>query len=109
MTWHKRLLSDEHDTNKQWYWSDPHTGEVKIETEYENVEAILEDAKGMERTFDKPRFFKGQFLHHIGFLPNYIWDFFMKQGINLHTDKDMLRKYLNDPNFRGFRSRPGRV
>lgn len=107
MTWHKRLLA-QGDGMRQWYWSDPDTGDVKLENVYD-VQPIIEDAKGMERTFDRVRHMNGHTFHHYGFLPHYVWDHFMKQGINLYTDKDMLRKYMNDPNFRAFRTRPGVV
>ena len=110
MAWHKRILTQDKEAGiTQYYCSDPHTGEVTLQTQYDLTD-IVEDAKGMAVHYDeRSRFGNKDTFHHIGVLPFYVWDFFMKQGVNLHTDKDALKRYLNDSNFRCFRTRHCKV
>lgn len=110
MAWQKRILAHDPEAGyTQFYCTDPDTGEITLESQYDLTD-IVEDAKGMAVHYDeRTPFGNKQTFHHVGVIPFYIWDFFKKQGVNLYTDKDALKKYLNDPNFRVFRTRQCRV
>ena len=76
--WHKRLLaSDSEQGFKQWYWSNPDTGEVALQSEWE-VGHIAETAKGIYNTFDERAGWKGD-RHHVGWIPQQVLEHMFKQ------------------------------
>lgn len=47
--------------------------------------------------------------HHVARIPNIVVEEYKRRGIDLIQDKDELQKWVNDPDNRMFRTRPGRV
>lgn len=108
MAWHKRLLDYDPGVSREWYWSNPDTGEVALETEW-NVTSVVEDAKAGYNATDERARWRGD-MNHVAYLPNYVVEHYRtRYGINLHTDKEALKWWLNNSDNRCFRTRPGRV
>lgn len=108
MGWHKRLLSaDPAAGRREWYWSNPDTGEVTIQSDWV-VEPIAEDCKGVFNTFDERARWKGD-MHHVGVIPLAVLDYEYRTNKRTLKDKAFWRAWLNDPANRAFRTRPGRV
>lgn len=108
MSWHKRLLSYDAEAGyREFYWSDPDTGEVALETEW-LVEPIHEAAKGLYNAVDERARWKD--WNHIALVPRWVqeWEWRVNRRRML-ADKEYLRHWLNQPENRGFRTRPGRV
>jgi hypothetical protein len=110
MAWHKRLLSADPDAGyREWYWSDPDDGKIALETEW-LVEPIHESAKRAYAATDQRARWIGDGFHHVAYLPRYVIEYFRHKGVNLLTDRDALRWWLNNRDYSaGFRTRPGRV
>ena len=105
--WHKRLLSND-PSFREWYWSNPDTGEIALETEW-LVDPIVEIAKANYNAVDERAGWKGDW-HHVGFIPNYIIDYEWRvNGKKMLADKDYVKHWINQPENRAFRTRPGRV
>lgn len=107
--WHKRLLSaDSEAGHREWYWSNPDTGEVTIEAEW-LVDPIAEMAKARFNQFDERANWKGDW-HHVGVIPQYVIDYEWRVNKRkMLTDKAYVKHWLNQPENRAFRTRPGVV
>lgn len=106
MSWHKRLLSSE-PGRREWYWSDA-DGNVALETEW-LVDPIAEIAKARFNQFDERANWKGDW-HHVGVIPEYVMEYEWRVNKRkMLTDRDYVKHWLNDPNNRAFRTRPGRI
>lgn len=108
MSWHKRLLSADPEAGfREWYWSDPDTGEVALETEW-LVEPIHEAAKGLYNAVDE-RARWGEWTH-VGVIPRMVQEYEWRVNRRkMLVDTEYVRHWLNDPANRGFRTRPGRI
>lgn len=74
----------------------------------EDVSSVLEKNK---RAFDvdNKRFGKGP-MHHVARIPVIVIDKIRNEtGIDLLKDEKALKTFLNDPDNRLFRTRPGRI
>ena len=109
MSWHKRLLSADPEAGfREWYWSDPDTGDVALETEW-LVEPIHEAAKGLYNAVDERARWKGD-MHHVGWIPRWIIEYEWRVNRRrMLADKPFVRWWLDQPENRGFRTRPGRI
>lgn len=107
MSWHKRLLSADPGF-REWYWSDPDTGDVAIQTEW-LVEPIAEDCKAQFNAIDERAPWKGD-MHHVARIPKWVIDYEWRVNRRrMLTDKEYVRHWCNQPENRAFRTRPGRV
>lgn len=105
--WHKRLLSAEVD-RREWYWSNPDTGEVALETQW-LVDPIVEIAKANFNQFDERAGWKGD-MHHVGFIPHQVIEHEWRTNRkNMLTDKEYVAHWLDMPENRAFRTRPGKL
>jgi hypothetical protein len=107
--WHKRLLSADPEAGyREWYWSNPDTDEVAITTEW-HLDPILDATKASFNQFDERANWKGDW-HHVGVIPKYVMDYeWRTHGRKMLADKEYVRHWLNQPENRAFRSRPGRI
>jgi hypothetical protein len=105
--WHKRLLSAEAD-HREWYWSNPDTGEIALETEW-LIEPVTTVAKASYNQFDERANWKGE-LHHVGFVPQHVVEYEWRVNRRrMLADKEYVKHWLNQPENRAFRTRPGRI
>ena len=72
----------------------------------QDVEPILEANK---RAFNDADTSWKREMNHVARIPKVIIDEYMKRGINLLADEAALKRFLNDPDNRLFRTKPGRV
>ena len=109
MAWHKRLLATDAEVgNRQWYWSDPDTGEVALETEW-LVDPLADACKEVYKTFDERANWKGD-LHHVASIPYWVIEYEWRVNKRkMLADKEYVRHWVNDPANRAFRVRPGKV
>jgi hypothetical protein len=110
MSWHKRLLSADIEAGKrEWYWSNPDTGEVTIQGEF-LVTPIAEDCKGLFNAVDeRAPFGNKKLFHHVGVIPLAVLDYEYRTNKRTLKDREFWRNWLNDSANRAFRTRPGRV
>lgn len=107
MGWHKRLLSSDVD-RREWYWSNTETGDVALQTEW-LLDPILEQAKARYNQFDERANWKGD-MHHVAWLPQSVVEYEWRVNRRrVLTDKDFIRHWVNQPENRAFRTRPGRI
>lgn len=95
----------------EYFVFDEDTGGFTIETQ-QDVEPLVEINKALYNDTGDYRRFGGE-LHRIASLPNVIVMELSKQGILTPAgrilDDKRFRRWLNDPDNRLFRTRPGRV
>jgi hypothetical protein len=106
MAWHKRVLSHEADRTEWYMWDDD--GNVALQTDW-NVTPIVEATKGVFNTHDRPNFSGGDWFHVASIPYSVVEDYKRKHGKNLLADREHVRHWVNDPDNRCFRTRPGRV
>ena len=107
--WHSRVLSYDPVTKiKEIHHYDPDTGAQALEM-VGDVEEMVEDSKGRFAMVDeRARWRDG--MNHVASVPLIIIDKVRREsGINLLRDKGAMRQFLNDPDNRVFRTRPGRI
>jgi hypothetical protein len=108
MSWHKRLLSADPGVYREWYWSNPDTGDVALETEW-LVDPIAEACRARFNQFDERANWKGE-VHHVGVIPRWVIEYEWRVNRrNMLTDKEYVRRWANDSANSGFRTRPGRI
>jgi hypothetical protein len=101
----RRLLSKDPDSGvSQWYVSDPTQGTFRLVTEQE-VTPILEDSKAQYNNTDA-RAKWGEWAK-VATIPLSILHDLKKKGVA--DDPAKMKRWLNDPDNRYFRTRPGRV
>lgn len=99
------LLAFNPDTGKKTWWHyDPVTGSAVIETEQE-VSDITEDNLRLRNCYDE-RARWTQFSNHVASIPDFLFHRLRKQ---FGDDQKAWAKWLNDPDNRAFRTRPGRI
>ena len=109
----KRVIDSDPATGiTQWYHYDDTTGDIGLETQ-QDVTAIVEHNKALFNQFDE-RARWGHPLkqsvgqHLIGRVPSLIHLELLKITNN-GKDQKAFNKWMNDPDNRVFRTRPGRV
>ena len=103
----KRILDYDPDTKTtQWFHYDEATDQYGLET-VQDVGAIVEANKGQFNQVDERANWKGD-QHHIDSIPLSIYHELAKISNNF-KDQRVIKKWLNDPDNRVFRTRPGRI
>lgn len=82
-----------------------HANDIHYVEEVQDVEPIIEYAKGLHRQFDERS--RWGDIAQVAEIPNTIVFELMRDGIL--TDQKRMKKWLNDPANAHFRTRPGRV
>ena len=90
----------------QWFHYDEATDQYGLET-VQDVGAIVEANKGQFNQVDERANWKGD-QHHIASIPLSIYHELAKISNNF-KDQRVIKKWLNDPDNKVFRTRPGRV
>ena len=90
----------------QWYHYDESTKQHALETE-QDVTHIIEDSKSLFNQVDERANWKGD-THRIASIPMSIYHELAKISNNF-KDQKVIKKWLNDPDNRVFRTRPGRI
>jgi hypothetical protein len=108
--WHKRLLSADIEAGyREWYWSNPDTDEVALQTEW-LVEPIAEAAKARFNQYDERSRYKDDVLNHVAYIPMWVIEHEWRVNRrNMLADKEYVRHWANDPANSGFRTRPGKL
>lgn len=81
------------------------TDEFVIET-VQNARDVVEDARARFNAIDERAGWRGEY-HRVASIPLVVWQELEAQGIA--NDERALRKWLDDPDNRFFRTRPGRL
>jgi hypothetical protein len=98
------LRDDPESARRVLFHYDHATGEEHIET-INNVDRILDETKAQfASTDERARWGEGQFVAEI---PPVIWGQMLRDG--RANDPKAIAKWVNDPDNRAFRYRPGRV
>jgi hypothetical protein len=91
-------------TKKVWHY-DADKDEAVIETIFD-VQAIGEDNKAKYNSFDERANWNGD-MHHVASIPMSL--FYQMKAEGKLDDQAYMKRFLNDPNNRVFRTRPGDV
>jgi hypothetical protein len=85
-------------------------GDITIRT-HQDVEPIVEQNKLMQKEYgDKLTPGKQSHGHRVASIPFNIWEMWMKETNGaISKDTKLLKKYLNDPDNKYFRTTPTRV
>jgi hypothetical protein len=103
----KRVLDYDPATGiTQWFHFDEITGDIGLETK-QDVTAVIEGTKGAFNPVDERAPWKGD-VHKVASIPMSIYNELMKITNN-GKDQKAFNKWMNDPDNRVFRTRPGRV
>jgi hypothetical protein len=103
----KRVLDYDPATGiTQWFHFDEITGDIGLETK-QDVTAIIEGTKGEFNPVEERAPWKGD-VHKVASIPMSIYNELMKITNN-GKDQKAFSKWMNDPDNRVFRTRPGRV
>lgn len=86
---------------------DIHHGERNIIETVQDAEPIVELNKARASRFDERSNWKGDGFHMVASIPNVVFMELERKGIT--RDPVAFKKWLNDPDNRAFRTRPGRV
>lgn len=89
----------------QWWYYDEDTDTATIET-VQSHEAIVEANKGIFNATDEHAPYRDG-MHRVARIPLVTLQDLMQKGIT--KDPKAFKKWLNDPDNRFFRTRPGRV
>ena len=81
------------------------TDQVTLRTE-QDVTDLVEQNKALFNEFDNPHRFGGEW-HRVAQIPSVIYNELYQSG-KLH-DQAYMRRFLNDPDNRVFRTHPGRM
>jgi hypothetical protein len=106
MSWERKLLSAD-SARREYIWTDS-DGNVTLETQW-LVDPIAEDCKASFNTFDERAGWKGD-MHHVARIPYWVIEYEWRVNRRkMLTDKDFVRHWVNDPENRAFRVRPGKI
>ena len=92
---------------KRTFHYDDQEGKAYIKSE-EDISSVLEKNK---RSFnDAPMRHKSEVFNHTARIPYVVIEKIKNEtGVDILKDPDALRKFLNDPDNKMFRTRPGKV
>ena len=91
-------------TRKMWHY-DAEKDEATIETIIDATQ-IVSDNKDRFNSFDEKANWKGD-MHHIASIPMAL--FYQMKAEGKLEDQAYMKRWLNDPDNRAFRTRPGEV
>ena len=100
-----QVVSENKEIGQKQYWHDHDDGSVTIET-VQTVDAVAEDNKAVFNQFDERTNWKGD-MHRVASIPMSIFYDLQRKGIL--NDPAAMKRWLNDPDNRVFRTRPGQV
>ena len=100
-----RILSQNAEAGITQLWHDHDDGSVTIETK-QDLTDVAEDNKRTFNQIDSKANWAGD-MHKVASIPLSIYYDLQRQGIV--GDPAAMKKWLNDPNNRVFRTRPGQV
>ena len=89
----------------QFWHYDPDKDVAHIESRQDH-DVLVEATKARFNSFDQRARWKGD-VHHVASIPNVIVNDLMAKGIL--RDRAAMKRWLNDPDNRVFRTRPGKV
>tara|TARA_R110000772_G_scaffold51719_1_gene118698 strand:- start:664 stop:984 length:321 start_codon:yes stop_codon:yes gene_type:complete len=101
----KRLVSENAEIGQKQYWHDHDDGSVTIET-VQKVDNVAEANKEVYNQVDAKANWKGD-MHRVASIPMAIFYDLQRKGIL--NDPAAMKKWLNNPDNRVFRTRPGQV
>ena len=90
---------------EMFHVEDP-TGKDTVIESVQDVTEILADNKAERNTFDEKAGWKGD-VHKVASIPIVVWEELKRKGLD--NDNDALLKWLDDPDNRAFRTRPGKL
>lgn len=100
-----RLVSENKEIGQRQYWHDHDDGSVTVQT-VQTVDAVAEANKQAFNQFDERTPWKGD-MHRVASIPLSVYYDLKRKGIL--DDQVAMKKWLNDPENRVFRTRPGKV
>ena len=77
--------------------------------QHQDVEPILDLNKKEYASHRRGERRKSETMNLVARIPVNVVDIYRQRGIDLLNDRKALRKFLNDPDNRYFRTRPGKV
>jgi len=90
------------------HFYDPYEDVAVVQTT-QDVTPFIEAAKGLSAPVDERARWGDKTFHHVAFIPDSVILEHQKRGINLLEDKAELKKWLNNPDNKVLRTRPGRI
>lgn len=104
-----KLFDEDPITGKREFWHyNPDNDTATIETQVD-VEDLVDTNKYEHNLHDGANSpWKGD-IHRVASIPMPIWEDLRRKGMLPHQDEAAFRRWLNDPDNRAFRTRPGRV
>lgn len=100
-----RLISENKEIGQKQYWHDHDDGSVTVQT-VQDVGDIAEANKMSYNQFDERSSWKGD-MHRVASIPMSVYYDLQRKGIL--NDPAAMKRWLNDPDNRVFRTRPGVV
>ena len=97
-------INTETGTRKMWHY-DAEKDEATIETIIDATQ-IVSDNKDRFNSFDEKANWKGD-MHHVASIPMAL--FYQMKAEGKLEDQAYMKRWLNDPDNRAFRTRPGEV
>jgi len=97
-------INTETGTRKMWHY-DAEKDEATIETIIDATQ-IVSDNKDKFNSFDEKANWKGD-MHHVASIPMAL--FYQMKAEGKLDDQAYMKRWLNDPDNRAFRTRPGEV
>jgi hypothetical protein len=97
-------INTETGTRKMWHY-DAEKDEAVIETIID-ASQIVSDNKDRFNSFDEKANWKGD-MHHVASIPMAL--FYQMKAEGKLDDQAYMKRWLNDPDNRAFRTRPGEV
>lgn len=101
----KIQVSENAAIGQKQYWHEDEEGNVTIQT-VQDVTSVVEDNKALFNQVDERANWKGD-LHRVASIPMSVYYDLKAKGIL--NDPSAMKKWLNDPDNRVFRTRPGAV
>lgn len=100
-----RLISENKEIGQKQYWHDHDDGSVTVQT-VQDVGDIAEANKLSYNQYDERSNWKGD-MHRVASIPMSVYYDLQRKGIL--NDPVAMKRWLNDPDNRVFRTRPGVV
>lgn len=100
-----RLISENAEIGQKQYWHDHEDGSVTVQT-VQDVSEFAEANKQQFNQFDERASWSGD-MHRVASIPMSVYYDLKRKGIL--DDQAAMKKWLNDPDNRVFRTRPGQV
>lgn len=100
------LFDDDPITGVSQEFEESHDGKEFTIATMQDIEPVLQRNLDLRNCFDERADWKGD-VHHVASIPNVVMDDLFRKGIA--QDPERFKQWLNDPDNRMFRTRPGKV